>query len=225
MLKDVVEKGGVLTTDGVAGKGKVLPSDLSGSATTVYHNLISQIQDTGEVDDEVTSNFKNARIDRQSSSSDKIDTSDDMMNIDCDQFIAECRDLAKNGSHERELDNNINPYERGEERPKDADRKKDKLEATPGRQRVHEFLGINRTPLEQNANKVTLGSSAQLFQNVDEEYMSIGGHVDALLQERIVNFEYIDFGKIIPRDKITKIEDQRMELVVCGGADLFCTSC
>ena len=51
--------------------------------------------------------------------------------------------------------------------------------------------------------------------------MMIGGHVESSLQENIINFEYVDFSKLIPRDRIAKFEDNRFKLVMKGGATFF----
>ena len=56
---------------------------------------------------------------------------------------------------------------------------------------------------------------------MDEEYLVIGGHIDSGLQQKIINFEYIDFARLLPKDCISKIEDQRFELVVRGGNTFF----
>ena len=55
----------------------------------------------------------------------------------------------------------------------------------------------------------------------DEEYMAIGAHVDATLREKIVSFEHVDFSRLIPKDKVTKVEDHRLEIVIKGGSTYF----
>ena len=52
---------------------------------------------------------------------------------------------------------------------------------------------------------------------MDEDYMVIGAHIDEMTQEKIVKGEYIDFGKLFPRDRILVEEDQCMELVMKNG--------
>ena len=206
-LQEVIVKSGMLENKAAGVRGGKQNVNLTPSETTIYHDLINQASATQNIDPEVSFNFN--RQNRQSSSSDKIDTSDDLINVDCDQFITDCQEMARN---KRDDAVEVNPYEVGENKTKEADQGKIPLTDTPGRGRVHDFLGINREP--QQVNHVFLA-------NIDDEYMSIGRHIDAALQEKIVNFEYIDFGKIIPRDKITKLEDQRMELVVKGGQTYF----
>ena len=56
---------------------------------------------------------------------------------------------------------------------------------------------------------------------VNENYLVIGAHIDALTQQKIVNHEYVDFAKLLPRNRIGKEEDHQMELVNKGGSTYF----
>ena len=50
---------------------------------------------------------------------------------------------------------------------------------------------------------------------VDEEYLVMGSHLDEAIIKKIKNHEYVDFAKLLPRDKL-QVEDegfQRMELI------------
>ena len=50
----------------------------------------------------------------------------------------------------------------------------------------------------------------------DEEYMVVGAHLDSSLQEKIINF-----SKLIPKDRVSRSEDHRMEIVFKGGSTYF----
>ena len=52
---------------------------------------------------------------------------------------------------------------------------------------------------------------------IDQDYIVVSGHVDSLLQQKIAQGDYVDFSKLLPKDKILVEEDDRMELVVCNG--------
>ena len=57
---------------------------------------------------------------------------------------------------------------------------------------------------------------------MNENYLIIGRHVDLALQQKIVNHEYVDFARLLPRGKSTSLEgDNRMELVSRGGSTFF----
>ena len=45
--------------------------------------------------------------------------------------------------------------------------------------------------------------------------------MDQNLQEKIARIEYIDFAKLLPKDRFSKIEDQHMEIISKGGATFF----
>ena len=55
----------------------------------------------------------------------------------------------------------------------------------------------------------------------DEDYITVGSHVDEFTIGKIRRSEYIDFGKLIPRDQILVAEDSRLELVVKGGQTYY----
>ena len=53
---------------------------------------------------------------------------------------------------------------------------------------------------------------------IDEDYSVIGRHVDAFIQQKIIKGEYVDFGKLIPKDKILSDEEgDRFELMTKNG--------
>ena len=54
---------------------------------------------------------------------------------------------------------------------------------------------------------------------VDEEYLVMGSHVEEAMVKRILNHEFVDFAKLLPRDKIRGEDDdfQHMELINKGG--------
>ena len=228
-LQSLVEKSGILREldEPVKKKQKtdkgLNNSVLSNSDTTIYCNILETqavIEDKGternelveRADSEIVFNFKN----RGSTSSDDVnmpvDTSDELINIDCDKFIAECS-MEADKQRRREGEDREDPFKRSGNMIREAEGNPTRVKLPPGKQRYHEFLGCARDqPLTERVLPANL---------VDEEYMVIGGHVDAGLQEKIINFEYVDFSKLIPRDRVAKIEDQRMELVMRGGATYF----
>ena len=52
---------------------------------------------------------------------------------------------------------------------------------------------------------------------MDQNYLIVGNHVDEVTQQKIWKSEYIDFGKLLPKDKILAEEENRLELIVKGG--------
>ena len=52
---------------------------------------------------------------------------------------------------------------------------------------------------------------------VDESYKLMGAHIDEVTRGKILNFEYIDLTKLLPRDRILEEEDNRLTWVQKDG--------
>ena len=52
---------------------------------------------------------------------------------------------------------------------------------------------------------------------IDESYIVVGAHLDETAVAKIGRGEYVDFGKLIPRDRVLAEEDGRMEMFVKNG--------
>ena len=52
---------------------------------------------------------------------------------------------------------------------------------------------------------------------VDEDYLLVASHIDNLTFNKIITDDYVDFSKLIPKDRILQEEDQRLEVVVRAG--------
>ena len=90
-------------------------------------NQYGDLNQPVEVDGEITFNLKKNQ--GSTSSEDQlVDTSDDLMNVDCDQFIADCATQAERRrlSHDRgrsqQKEREGNPYEKCDDMIKRADR-------------------------------------------------------------------------------------------------------
>ena len=74
----------------------------------------------------------------------------------------------------------------------------------------------------------TPGSPPNLVNNdflrsvmMDDDFMLVGSQVDEITYTKIIEGKYVNFGKLIPKDRETVEEDQRLEMVIRGGADLL----
>ena len=56
---------------------------------------------------------------------------------------------------------------------------------------------------------------------VDESYMVIGNQVDDLVRKKIINHKYVDFAKLLSKDRLNREEDNQMELMSRGGCMYF----
>ena len=192
----------------------------NGPETTIYQNAIQPaMQLNGEqLPNELDS--VNAANKRNSSSSedDPIDTSDELIEADiAGKFIKEClitsdkrtRGGTPGHNEQRETSpddsqpstsHHDEALERAEQMVKEAESAKARMFGIPG-----------------NNNMVAI-KQATIF---DDDYMSIGTHLDGSIEKKIVNNEYIDFSKLLPRDRIVGEEDHRMEIVNRGRMSYF----
>ena len=76
---------------------------------------------------------------------------------------------------------------------------------------------------EQNLNNFDLTHHHKLsnyhkdLSLIIQDYIVVSGHVDPLLQQRIAQGDYVDFSKLLLKDKILVEDEDQMELVVCNG--------
>ena len=73
----------------------------------------------------------------------------------------------------------------------------------------------NLNILQDGIDKPVLGVK-ELFQ-MDQDYIVVGNHIKQSLQEKIVAGSYVDFSKLLPKDRILAEEDGQMDLVVRNG--------
>ena len=52
---------------------------------------------------------------------------------------------------------------------------------------------------------------------VDESYQLVGAHIDQSMQERIIRGEYVDFSRLIAKDRVLTADDNRYEMIVRDG--------
>ena len=56
--------------------------------------------------------------------------------------------------------------------------------------------------------------------NVDDYYVVVGAHIDSSLKEKIAKGKYIDFARLLPREK-SQPDDGRLKLINKGGQTYF----
>ena len=168
---------------------------LSSSGATIYKNAVEHeteaepevTNESGDGMSEVIFNIKDKQAfdlaTQQLSSDEHGDTSDELINV-MDQFIADCVADAQ-WRHSKEIE-----VTKPEQMLKDAEASWAWLIATPG-----------------NDNELVYNSNHAWAAVVDENYLVIGVHLDASLKQKIINHEYIDFARLVPKDKITCEDD------------------
>ena len=175
--------------------------------------------------------YKNAVQKRVSSSSEEygIDTSDENLDLipdkdfQPDYFDDLSQEKGEDQPYEPEVPGSQSPQlgpssRRVFEREEHLDRPEMEM-LTP-----HQISAKNTVAAENNKATLFPRTGNDVFNNfrttamMDEEYLVIGSHIDVTVQEKIINGEYIDFGKLIPKDRVVSSEeDNRLELVIRNG--------
>ena len=203
----------------------------SNSDTTIYNNALEQVPEdqapkesvsnigynTLVVDSEISLKIPGKVNGRESSSSeDQVDTSDELIEVDCDKFIADCQAQAEKQSRSKHTSGENQVGTRDTTYPSDrmiqeAEQVWAKVFSNPGKTVDHTL----NSRFQANNTNIMVTSA------MDEEYLVIGGHVDSNLQQKIIDFEYVDFARLLPKDRITKLDNHRFKLVVRGGSTFF----
>ena len=100
-----------------------------------------------------------------------------------------------------------------------AEKAKGKMYDTPGEAIIHNSV-VARPD-------VALQYDVDLCKNyvhsamVDEHYLLVGNFIEDTLKEKIMRGEYVDFGKLIARDRIQNEEDFAYKMIIKGGQQFW----
>ena len=110
------------------------------------------------------------------------------------------------GSGFKPKDCELTAEEKAEKLIMDAEAAKAKLFAPQGKQKHSSRGNIDRADYRFTAE-------------IDDDYSVIGSHIDASVKAKIENGEYVDFGCLLPKDKVntSREDDDRYELTVKNG--------
>ena len=203
---------------------KVANLNNSVSESTIYRNAVEFIPEAQQNDCEIQSTgdpeitFK--KRGRSSSEDQLVDTSDELTEVDVDHFNADCEATARN------------EFSRNEPPRRELDPAADyihQVEASKaalfGVKGMDNNMNVNvngQMGIDNQGNMI--GKQFVQMQQaavVDDNYMMVGAHVDEGIQKRIINNEYIDFARLLAKDRIAWEEDGCMEIVHRGGSTYF----
>ena len=168
------------------------------SETTVYHEAVKQgfdVEIWDKLDPKIILKIKDPKQGSSSSKEEQIDTSDELIDVDVKNFIADCHTNATRMSEQHErtgLNKNqpkSNPRLDGDQMIKDAEVMRARMVATSGHAIIN-TLNNNSLPL--------MGFNVHQSALVDKKYVVIGGQEDETIRSKIVNHEYIDFARLLP---------------------------
>ena len=81
-------------------------------------------------------------------------------------------------------------------------------------------LGTQVMLIQKGQVQPDVSCQYQSVASIDESYAMVGVHVDSTLQEKIRRGEYVDFTRLLPRDKQV-YDDHHLELVYKDGQTYF----
>ena len=192
------------------------------SEITIYQKAVEmeQIEQQGQtVGTQLPDKTNNKRI--SSSSEEPLDTSDELdkitdldlnsqANLNVTQFISDVRDQRRfETSRPRQSETPIR-LARGMERS--------------DRNQIQNRSGNRLGTAEANKPELYPVKGRQMDLSVayhsallDEDYLLVGNYVDDATRAKIANGEYVDFSKLMPKDRLNSEDDTRMEMVNKGG--------
>ena len=208
-------------------KSSNLLSKASTSELTVYKNAVEnqinkRISSSSEEEEglEIDVNLDQDKSNEEMGEITGVVMNDQLIN----QFITDVRERYSRG--ENHMDREDQPQlgtSRGQPRWNDMPRDKQYVEsksrkiihdAEMSKARIHKVEGtsFNNLPFKLDLTKDFVHSAM-----VDETYQLVAAHVDEITQEKIINGDYVDFGHLVPKDRILMAEDNRYEMIVKEG--------
>ena len=111
-------------------------------------------------------------------------------------------------STSRDVNDKQTPAQKADKLIRDAEMVKARILDAPGK------YAMNNRVLDMNSDFV---HSAM----VDESFLLVASHIDQNTYEKIVSGDFVDFARLIPKDKVLLEEDNKMQLVNKDGQTFF----
>ena len=183
------------------------------SEITIYHDAVEDLKNQNKGNPDYLKRIS-------SSSEELINTSDEMVDSDnnadkfINAFITENRPQVQAEEDRRGMHNQEQPapgmsYDQQREQMP-GDDVADQLIKDAEKAKVKMFQTLGKDGLDLSRNFV---HSVM----VDEDYLVLGANIDESLEQKIEKGEYVDLGKLLPRDRILQEEDQRLQMVNHNG--------
>ena len=143
--------------------------------------------------------------------------------------IAECQDVQPNGSAQPllstsrapppQMQSEMTTQERIQHMIKEAEKSKARIFATQGITPFETNINEYASPQLIHANGENNYPINQVTPTAvyDEGYIVVGAHLDETIVSKISRGNYVDFGKLLPRDRVSMEDDGRMEMYVKNG--------
>ena len=124
------------------------------------------------------------------------------------------------GSRSRGREGCRSGYERHQERQQQLTvDKSDRIirDAEASKARVYEVSGRPKLNISQSDKHGMQGISAV----IDEGYKLVGAHIDEVTRNKIINNEFVDFAKLLPRGKVPLGDQEQCFQLYNKGGDII----
>ena len=209
----------------VQGQGRIIPSGQHSkglrSEATIYDAAVAEKRNSSSSEEEFIGNIS----DGSPTEKQPVKQIEHVL----DKLLSDQRRRVIDRAHERRQDDTrlydegpstsdgrgrvreITPEEKTRRMIQEAENAKARIFTTPGKNNYSQSE-INEGEFCERPTPVQSASAI-----IDENYIIVGAHVDELTIAKIERGEYVDFGKLIPRDRVIAEDDGRMEMQVREG--------
>ena len=104
---------------------------------------------------------------------------------------------------------------RAERLIREAEASRARMIDIPGEPQLNQFIQAHNPASYNNDNQFVHSAL------VDQNYFMVAGHVDDTTHCKIIQGEYVDFARLLPRDRVGMVEDNRMELINHNGQAFY----
>ena len=208
--------------------------DDGNSVVTIYRNAVNVLNDTGDQGNRnLVSGITESK--RDSSSSDEpLNTSDESEGIQLDNlriqgqqqndliinnYIAEARaqQVARARARTPEPNRGMERLHVPQPRLRIDMAQQDIRDAERHKVSAYKLQGMPISDQVEQVDKINEINVPWHSALLDEDYLQVGNYVDEITRNKIARGEYVDFAKLMPKDKLTSEDDNHMEMVNKGG--------
>ena len=212
--------------------------ETSVSEITIYRHAVRDETQNNKSVEEILIDLPGKGKRGSSSSEELINTSDELdaeanVELMVHNFIAENRPRllkpppvhTSEGNHNKYVNDDQVPSTSCEVTPEDvhsqedradrlvreAEQAKAKIFQTPGKN-LGQGGGTNAKVANIDRERILVHSMM-----VDDDYLPLAAHLDEGIKQKIANGEYVDFSKLLPRDRVLQEEESKLQLIIKNG--------
>ena len=109
------------------------------------------------------------------------------------------------------------------EHDKDPEKQADEFirDTEKAKARVFEVPGKHNSHSHPYSNQANFNQGFMHSMYVDEQYCAVASHVDIAIKNKIIEGQYVNFSKLLVKDRVLTEDDNRVQLIMKGGSTYF----